>query len=69
LAKTIQQETQSDPDTNINITITNISSDVYLNIIEPWESNIWDSRAHGNEDRSKIDDKNITIKPKEIRMI
>jgi FKBP-type peptidyl-prolyl cis-trans isomerase 2 len=56
------------PDTNINLTINNtinnITSEVSLVYNLKVGSNIWDSRAPWNETVVKIDEKNITIKPK-----
>jgi FKBP-type peptidyl-prolyl cis-trans isomerase 2 len=51
------------PDTNINITIKNVTSEVSLAYNLKVGSNIWDSKAPWNETVMKIDEKNITIKP------
>jgi FKBP-type peptidyl-prolyl cis-trans isomerase 2 len=52
------------PDTNINLTATNItSSEVSLKYKLKEGSNIWDSRAPWNETVVLIKDKNITIRP------
>lgn len=51
------------PDTNINLTVTNITSEVSLKYKLKEGSNIWDSRAPWNETVVKIKDKNITIRP------
>jgi peptidylprolyl isomerase len=51
------------PDTNINITIKNITSEVSLSYNLKVGSNIWDARAPWNETVIKIDEKNISIKP------
>jgi FKBP-type peptidyl-prolyl cis-trans isomerase 2 len=51
------------PDTNINITIKNMTSEVSLAYNLKVGSNLWDARAPWNETVVKIDDKNITIKP------
>lgn len=51
------------PDTNINVTIKNITHEVSLIYNLKVGSNIWDSRAPWNETVTKIDEKNITIKP------
>lgn len=56
-------ETVQIPDTNINVTIKNVSSEVSLTYNLKVGSNIWDARAPWNETVIKIDDKNITIKP------
>jgi FKBP-type peptidyl-prolyl cis-trans isomerase 2 len=51
------------PDTNINITVKNVTSKVSLSYNLKVGSNIWDKRAPWNETVLKIDDTNITIKP------
>jgi FKBP-type peptidyl-prolyl cis-trans isomerase 2 len=51
------------PETNINMTIKNITSEVSLAYNLKVGSNIWDAKAPWNETVVKIDDKNITIKP------
>ena len=57
------------PDSNINITITNISnktnitSEITLNYDLKVGSKIWSANAPWNETVIKIDDKNISIKP------
>jgi len=50
------------PDTNINITIKNLTSEVSLTYNLKVGSNIWDARSPWNETVIKIDDKNITTK-------
>ena len=57
-------DTVTIPDTNINVTITNMTSEISLKYNLIVGSNIWDSRAPWNETVIKIDDKNITVKPK-----
>jgi FKBP-type peptidyl-prolyl cis-trans isomerase 2 len=52
------------PDTNINITIKNISSKVSLTYDLNVGYDVWDARAPWNETVVKIDDTNITLKPK-----
>ena len=54
------------PDTNINSTIINITSEVSLKYDLPVGYNIWNSGAPWNETVIKIDDKNITTKPNVI---
>jgi FKBP-type peptidyl-prolyl cis-trans isomerase 2 len=51
------------PDTNINATVNNITTEVSLAYNLKNGSNIWDARAPWNETVVKIDDKNITIRP------
>lgn len=51
------------PDTNLNITINNVTSEVSLSYNLKVGSNIWDARSPWNETVVKIDDKNITTKP------
>jgi peptidylprolyl isomerase len=51
------------PDTNINLTIKNVTSEVSVTYNLKNGSNIWDARAPWNETVVKIDEKNITIKP------
>jgi len=51
------------PDTNLNLTIKNLTSEVSLAYNLKVGSNIWDARAPWNETVVKIDDKNITTKP------
>lgn len=51
------------PDTNINSTIMNITSEVSLKYNMTVGYNIWNSGAPWNETVIKIDDKNITTKP------
>ncbi len=50
------------PETNINITIMNYTSEVSLKRNLTVGFNIWDARAPWNETVVKIDDKNITLK-------
>lgn len=57
-------DTVTIPDTNINVTITNMTSEISLKYNLIVGSNIWDSRTPWNETVIKIDDKNITVKPK-----
>src|SRR5659263_216070 len=57
-------DTVTIPDTNINLTITNMTPEISLKYNLIVGSNIWDSRAPWNETVIKIDDKNITVKPK-----
>jgi FKBP-type peptidyl-prolyl cis-trans isomerase 2 len=57
-------DTVTIPDTNINVTITNMTPEISLKYNLIVGSNIWDSRAPWNETVIKIDDKNITVKPK-----
>jgi peptidylprolyl isomerase len=57
-------DTVTIPDTNINVTITNMTPEISLKYNLNVGSNIWDSRAPWNETVIKIDDKNITVKPK-----
>ena len=56
-------DTVTIPDTNINATIMNITSEISLKYDLIKGSNIWDSRAPWNETVIKVDDKNITMKP------
>ena len=51
------------PDTNINITILNKTSEVSLKYDLAVGAVVWDSRAPWNETVVKIDDKNITLRP------
>ncbi|MCZ7381862.1 MAG: FKBP-type peptidyl-prolyl cis-trans isomerase [Candidatus Methanoperedens sp.] len=51
------------PDTNINITIKNITSEVSLAYDLKVGDNVWEARAPWNETVIKIDDKNITLRP------
>jgi len=51
------------PDTNINITIKNITSEVSLGYNLKVGSNIWTANVPWNETVIKINDKNITTKP------
>jgi peptidylprolyl isomerase len=51
------------PETNINITIKNVTSEVSVTYNLKVGSNIWDASAPWNETVVKIDDKNITIRP------
>jgi len=51
------------PDSNLNITITNITSQVSLKYNMSLGYNVWNSRAPWNETVVKIDDQNITLKP------
>jgi peptidylprolyl isomerase len=57
-------DTVTIPDTNINVTITNMTPEISLKYNLIVGSNIWDSRVPWNETVIKIDDKNITVKPK-----
>ncbi len=51
------------PDSNINITITNKTSEITLKYDLSMGSKIWSKNAPWNETVIKIDDKNISIKP------
>jgi hypothetical protein len=51
------------PDTNIDLTVKNIASEVSLSYNLKVGSNIWDARAPWNQTVVNIDDKNIIIKP------
>ncbi len=51
------------PETNINATILNVTSNVSLSYNLKVGDNIWSSRAPWNETVVKVDEKNITIKP------
>jgi len=51
------------PDSNINITVTNITSEITLKYDLNVGSIIWSANAPWNETVIKIDDKNISIKP------
>lgn len=51
------------PDTNINITVKNITSEVSLTYNFKVGSNVWTANVPWNETVIKIDDKNITTKP------
>ncbi len=51
------------PDSNINVTITNISSVIALKYNVSVGFKIWSENAPWNETVIKIDDKNFTIKP------
>ncbi len=57
------EDTLKIPDTNINITINNISSEVSLTYDLKVGDNVWDARSPWNETVIKIDDKNITMRP------
>lgn len=50
------------PETNINLTINNITSNVSLTYNLKTGDNIWSSRSPWNETVVKTDDKNITIR-------
>ncbi|NJD53453.1 MAG: FKBP-type peptidyl-prolyl cis-trans isomerase [Candidatus Methanoperedens sp.] len=50
------------PNTNINITINNISSEVSFTYDFKLGSNVWDARAPWNQTVIKIDEKNITLR-------
>lgn len=50
------------PDTNVNLTILNITSSALLSYNLKVGDHIWSSRAPWNETVVKIDDKNITLK-------
>lgn len=57
-------DTVTIPDTNINITIVNKTSEMSsLKYNLAVGSVVWDARAPWNETVTKIDDKNITLKP------
>jgi FKBP-type peptidyl-prolyl cis-trans isomerase 2 len=51
------------PDTNINMTILNITSEVSLAYDLKPGYNVWDARAPWNETVIKIDENNITLRP------
>jgi FKBP-type peptidyl-prolyl cis-trans isomerase 2 len=51
------------PDSNINITITNISSEITLKYNLSAGFKIWNENAPWNETVIKVDDKNFSIKP------
>ncbi|VVB51724.1 FKBP-type peptidyl-prolyl cis-trans isomerase [uncultured archaeon] len=50
------------PNTNINITINNVTSEVSFTYDFKLGSNVWDSRAPWNETVIKIDEKNVTLR-------
>lgn len=51
------------PDTNMNVTLINITSKVSLSYNLKNGSNTWDASIPWNQTVVKIDDKNITLKP------
>lgn len=50
------------PNTNINITVNNMTSEVSFTYDFKLGSNVWDSRAPWNETVIKIDEKNVTLR-------